>query len=222
MKQNYKSISASQSSRDLRSNTGDSTMVEAQIKQIIQQVFININTKLDEKFDELQSSLVSAQKRIESNTDKILEIDQRMDSMEQHIRRCNLRIYGMDNLGKNDSVHTVTEFVRNTMKIKDFTTNDIESCYKLPRNACFVKLANYKTKQSVYNAKKLLKGTKIIIREDLTPFRLKAVNAAASKYGSKNVWTIDGNIRIIIDKNIVKPSIQDFQQLIKKKSDKDE
>lgn len=57
-----------------------------------------------------------------------------------------------------------------------------------------VRFNNYRTRQSVFNLKKKLKGTSITIREDLTHRRLELYRKVATKYGAKNVWTLDGRV----------------------------
>ncbi|CAH1961696.1 unnamed protein product [Acanthoscelides obtectus] len=47
---------------------------------------------------------------------------------------------------------------------------------------------------NIYNKKKSLKGTGVIIKEDLILLRLNLVKEAAEKYGFRNVWTRNGNI----------------------------
>ncbi|CAH2012478.1 unnamed protein product [Acanthoscelides obtectus] len=44
-------------------------------------------------------------------------------------------------------------------------------------------------KSSIYNKKKSLKGTGVIIKEDLNQLRLNLVKEAAERYGFRNVWT---------------------------------
>ncbi|CAH2002196.1 unnamed protein product [Acanthoscelides obtectus] len=43
------------------------------------------------------------------------------------------------------------------------------------------------TKSSIYNKKKSLKRTSVIIKEDLTQLRLNMVKEAAKRYGFRNV-----------------------------------
>nr|CAH7746045.1 unnamed protein product [Callosobruchus chinensis] len=49
-------------------------------------------------------------------------------------------------------------------------------------------------KMRVYNNKRSLKGSKAVIKEDLTPLRLRAMKTTAEKYGFKNVWSVNGAI----------------------------
>nr|CAH7730542.1 unnamed protein product [Callosobruchus chinensis] len=45
-----------------------------------------------------------------------------------------------------------------------------------------------------YNRKRFLKGSNIVIKEDLTVLRLNIMNAASEKYGYRNVWSTNGAI----------------------------
>ena len=56
------------------------------------------------------------------------------------------------------------------------------------------KFARYNTRSAVFSAKKQLKGTSLLITESLTKRRVTALNEAIEKYGSKKVWTMNGEI----------------------------
>nr|CAH7740405.1 unnamed protein product [Callosobruchus chinensis] len=45
-----------------------------------------------------------------------------------------------------------------------------------------------------YNRKRFLKGSNIVIKEDLTILRLKIIHAAYEKYGYRNIWSTNGAI----------------------------
>ena len=49
-------------------------------------------------------------------------------------------------------------------------------------------------RNTVYSKKKLLKGKKFFISENLTKHRMKLLNESNEKYGKKNVWTREGRI----------------------------
>ncbi|CAH1989983.1 unnamed protein product [Acanthoscelides obtectus] len=59
-------------------------------------------------------------------------------------------------------------------------------------------------KIAAYNKKKMLKGTKIVVKEDLTIQRLKAMKPASEKFGFRNVWTVNGNVFARTDKGVYK------------------
>nr|CAH7719785.1 unnamed protein product [Callosobruchus chinensis]CAH7738925.1 unnamed protein product [Callosobruchus chinensis] len=50
----------------------------------------------------------------------------------------------------------------------------------------------------------MLKGSQIVMKEDLTVERMKIVKEASEKYGFKNVWTFNGNIFVKTDNKVEK------------------
>nr|CAI5858773.1 unnamed protein product [Callosobruchus analis] len=57
-----------------------------------------------------------------------------------------------------------------------------------------LKLANTKLKQRVYNSKKRLKGTGVVMKEDLTENKMKLMEAAIEKTSLRDVWSSMGNV----------------------------
>ncbi|PSN38374.1 hypothetical protein C0J52_21482 [Blattella germanica] len=53
---------------------------------------------------------------------------------------------------------------------------------------------HYRKSSEVFRSKKLLKGSGITVREDLTKRRHSLLKMAITKFGLQNVWTVDGNI----------------------------
>ena len=68
-----------------------------------------------------------------------------------------------------------------------------KTLHRKPR-PIIVKLCNYHDKEKMYQAKKNLKGTKIMIVESLTKRRFELLKCAKEAFGATNVWTIDGKI----------------------------
>ncbi|KAJ1530209.1 hypothetical protein ONE63_005136 [Megalurothrips usitatus] len=62
--------------------------------------------------------------------------------------------------------------------------------------AIIVKFTSYAHRSLMFRAKRLLKGKKVTVREDLTGQRLRLMKNAISEYGERNVWSIDGVILI--------------------------
>ena len=52
----------------------------------------------------------------------------------------------------------------------------------------------YNPRAAVFAAKKKLKGTKLLITKSLTRRRVTVLNESIRKYGSRKVWTMDGEI----------------------------
>ena len=66
-----------------------------------------------------------------------------------------------------------------------------------------IKFARYAVRNNVYRNKKKLKGKNVLITENLTIARVKALKIWQEKYGMTNVWTSDGHIFFKISNNKV-------------------
>ena len=57
-----------------------------------------------------------------------------------------------------------------------------------------VKFATYRSRKTVFNAKKMLKGSGVAIFESLTKRRVSLLKEVQKIAGPRLVWTTDGNI----------------------------
>lgn len=101
-------------------------MNEATIKQIVQQVSLNVSNNIDDKFAQLQQNLNSFHKQINNNRADLIKIDYRVDSLEQYTRICNLRFYGLQPSQHENTSTILKNFVVDVLKITEFTINDLE------------------------------------------------------------------------------------------------
>nr|CAI5840337.1 unnamed protein product [Callosobruchus analis] len=82
------------------------------------------------------------------------------------------------------------------IKLRD----EIIACYRIGKKnlnnsrAILLKLSNNHIKQEIYNTKKKLKGSGIIIKEDLTENRLRMMEAAIDKTTLRSVWSYEGTV----------------------------
>ena len=57
-----------------------------------------------------------------------------------------------------------------------------------------MKLKSYEARRSILGAKRKLKGTRLVIAENLTKQRMELLQKARIVDGVKSIWTIDGRI----------------------------
>lgn len=82
---------------------------------------------------------------------------------------------------------------------KKVEESDIDLCYRVGRKnndkpqAILLKLSSA-IRNQIFSKKKLLKGSKVVITEDLTPTRVDLQNLAIAKLGLKNAWTESSNV----------------------------
>ena len=60
-----------------------------------------------------------------------------------------------------------------------------------------IKFLSYRQRKKVFDAKRKLKGQKIMISEDLTKKRYKLLQQCLNEFEKKNVWCYDGRIYCI-------------------------
>lgn len=172
--------------------------ISASISAIIEKQMSILTEKLIEKCEARISEFktqIEVLKR--ENLELKKECEDKVDALEQYTRKNNLRIYGVPE-NSNEDVEAV--FV-NTLSTKlniDISPEYIEICHRVGRRSeavvrpIIVKFASYKYKSLVYRHRSRLKGTKIVIKEDLTKNRDLQMKELLVKYGRNSVWSRDG------------------------------
>lgn len=180
-----------------------------------------INGNTDKKIDEIFNKLQSTDKKVAENTAAILEVDRRVDDLEQYTRRHNLRFLGIPEKPRENTDHVIIDFLKKEMNVT-IGESDIDRSHRLgtfiegKNRQIIVKFISYKIRDCIFKNKKLLKGKQFRVYEDLTKHRLELYKLAMRKHGMKRVWTADGNIyRVSSDRRggretIVKLSISDL------------
>ncbi|CAG9817123.1 unnamed protein product [Phaedon cochleariae] len=128
---------------------------------------------------------------------------QKYDNMEQETRRNNLRVFNYEERNREETRKEIITLFNHKLATK-LTEEDIEICYRIGKKednhqkprGIFLKLKNYDVRQDIYKKKKLLKGTGIMIREDLTRIRVELLAKAIDKASIEDVWTDAGKIYV--------------------------
>ncbi|KAK3909296.1 LINE-1 retrotransposable element ORF1 protein [Frankliniella fusca] len=127
-------------------------------------------------------------------------VETRLDELEQYGRRNNLRIFGIPE-EENENTDDIILDLAAKMEVM-MHRSCIDRSHRIGRRIpgtprpIIAKFVDYGNRRSLYEAKKNLKGTKIVVREDLTALRSKVLKEAIFQYGVKRVWTRDGVIKI--------------------------
>ncbi|KAB0799171.1 hypothetical protein PPYR_07051 [Photinus pyralis] len=101
--------------------------------------------------------------------------------------------------------------------------SDIDICHRLPSDGktqkpIIVKFVRRDIKNQIFYNKKKLKGTSIVIREDLTRHLMLLLKEAVNIFGSKRVWTSDGKICVKTDTGIKRCTTrQELNNLVRNK-----
>jgi hypothetical protein len=193
------------------------TMIDAKLEHLQGQIHdLSVdNTNLKETVQNLTKKIDSQKFQAQAalNTAKSLEI--KVNDLEQYGRKSNVRIFGLNDVKKDETAQeTAVEVVRMlTSQLKmDVNVNDIDIAHRLGRyeigkpRAVIVKFMRRRHKMETIQKRRALKGTRVVIREDLTPLNQKLLREVITTDNVENAWTKDGVIFAIhsITRNIVK------------------
>ena len=147
---------------------------------------------------------------LEERDKKIADLESKLtvkqDDLEQYQRRQCLRIFGVPEEREEDT-DVIAINVAKKIGV-DLSIEDIDRSHRIGRSTngekvrpVIVKFISYRKRSEMFHNKKLLKGSGITIREDLTKRRHDLLRKCIEKYGLKNVWTLDGVIHAKIGEN---------------------
>lgn len=173
--------------------------------KIADAVVEKISTGIEMRFKKLEEevqSLRSENKKLQT------ALEDRSDALEQYSRRNSIRIFGLAEKPNETVMDTVLQFFNGTLKL-NLTAANIDRCHWLAKSQegkfrlIIVKFISYTHKNLVMMNRKSLKGSTVVVTEDLTKARYTRLKAAQAKYGKKNVWTWDGRILVSTDQKRV-------------------
>lgn len=176
-----------------------------------------ISTKVEQQF---QERLRGYEDRIVSLENEISALKSEKDQTDQFLRCKNIRIFGLEEKPQESLAEEIGKLFCDTLKV-NVKKEDIEDIYRTgPRDngrtkrQILVKLSSERVRNEVYRSKKLLKGSGITIREDLTKPRRDLLKVAIETFESRNVWTQSGKVYVYYNnkKNVIS-TVEDLNAL---------
>lgn len=127
---------------------------------------------------------------------------------EQYSRKTNLKIYGLDEQKDEDCVQKAIGLVKEKLGIQLYVS-DISAAHRIPggksgARPVIVKMVHSTVKNKILMNRKQLKGSGVVIREDISVEYVKLMNRMEKKENVESVWfwtgkvfvkTTDGNKR---------------------------
>nr|CAH7730541.1 unnamed protein product [Callosobruchus chinensis] len=180
-------------------------------ESISKMILETITSSLKEKFNYYDSKITELEKEVSCLKSKLNDtvniqdnvdhkkVEQKVDNIQQHIRNNNLRIMSVPEAAGENLTEKVYDIFTNKMKV-EINKSEIIAAYRVGRKLdnkprqILVTFQDNAIKMLTYNRKRFLKGSNIVIKEDLTVLRLNIMNAASEKYGYRNVWSTNGAI----------------------------
>ncbi|KAI4467131.1 l1 transposable element-related [Holotrichia oblita] len=210
-----------------KSNDADECLIQKVVeKELSNKQFLD---KLVETIKDIlqvhETRLTNLEDGIVSTNNKISNILDNLEYQEQYSRSNNLRVFGLPETPTENVENTIVELCEKKLGIK-ITANDIDSCHRLSgkegsQRPIIVKFCRRSVRDIIFKFKRKLKGSKIIIREDLTKRRFAVLQDLVKKFDRKSVFTSSGNIFVVISGVVKKIKyLSDLEQVMANSSKK--
>lgn len=190
------------SERVLRGGSDEKLIQSIVEKVLASETFINkIVCAMRESFQaEIKAIRQEYENKVRPLEKQLSELQVTCDNLEQYSRVNNVRIFGVEETDNENVCETVLQLCNNKLGVK-LAPSDIDVCYRLPKGkssvkSIMVRFTRRTVKDQIYGAKRKLKGTKIVIREDLTKRRQNLLKMAFNIVGPRNAFTRNENIYI--------------------------
>ena len=153
-------------------------------------------------------------------TEKV-KLSNEIDALEQYSRRNCLIVHGVPDTANPETA--VLDTINNKLGVPN-GCESIDRCHRLgsPANSTnsrprpiSVKFMSYQARQNVFSGKRHLKGTKLLITENLTRRRSELLNKAKTLNNVTATWTSEGRIVCLLSsgRKVFVTTVQDRRQL---------
>nr|CAI5825337.1 unnamed protein product [Callosobruchus analis] len=190
------------------------------VDALVDRLADKVSNKFKESFDQLNAKIAAIEKKCDKLQTEYDEIHQKLDYFDQFTKQNKLRIYGVPECPNDKLMQNVQGVLKNNLNLAD--PIDITYCHRIGNHsqnngnrAVLVSFGNIAHRNLVYNCKRRLKGTKMVIVEELTKDRHELYLFAKEKLGSTMVWTAGGQILTKIrGKKIQLRSVEDVEKIV--------
>lgn len=170
-------------------------------EDFINHITNSIVSTITEKFSSKIEKLEAENSKLTRNI-KDLEnlIDMNNDVINKKHNKSSLRVFGITETKNENCMDVVIDLLNKKIGV-NITKLNIDVCHRVGKydkkksRPIFIKFVQFEIKREIYSLKKKLKGSGVVIREELTKNGLQLVKEAIKILGKDgNVWTKDGNI----------------------------
>ncbi|CAH1170744.1 unnamed protein product [Phaedon cochleariae] len=170
------------------------------INSITASITETITQKFNKEIENLRRENKELVKKVQNQDILLQSLAEKEEKHEQHLRSRNIRFYGVKEDGNENCAAAIQEILSSKMNI-DIESWHLDSCYRVGKyvrdknRPIMVRFSTLFHKNIVYQNKKKLKSTGVIVKEDLTVEQMKVFKAAIAKVANNGrVWTNFGNI----------------------------
>ncbi|XP_063618698.1 uncharacterized protein LOC134791578 [Cydia splendana] len=178
-----------------RSIDGMKAMFETRMATFESSVATQGTEALPDEYSAFKNFMLKAVSSLQDQMEFVLRT---LEEMESRSRTNILLLHGVPEAQGEDTSSAAVDILRQTLKVDGIT---LMACYRLGRNLIpskprpiLLKFGCHRTRDAVWAAKKLLKGSGRTLSEFLTSTRHAVFLEARKQYGVKGSWTSDGRI----------------------------
>lgn len=184
------------------------------LNTLIDKISDKVSQKISDTLKQLSTKINNLETRVVLLEKENERYKTRMDDIEQQNKRNQLRVYGMpgnirDQGRLNSQVVNMFEEKLGIKDIKPVFCQQIGSPLNKKNGAILVHFNSCADRNEIFHQKKKLKGSNMVIVEELTRTRYELMLLAKEKFGKKAVWTNGGRIFASIDNKKVSIKTED-------------
>ena len=205
--------------RDDQENELNESIVINELKSRIAEIEGNVyelqdeNVKLNEDLGRIQQDNVILKAEVLRERARVDVLSKNVNNLEQYTRANNIRIFGLDDRDREESNAQTEIKVRRLLSAKlgiTIENRDIEACHRLGRflpsgnRPVIVRFTNRKLKVAAIINRRKLKGTQIVITEDLTQLNHDKLKEIKTLECVNQAWVRDGKLVVKSHTNVIK------------------
>ncbi len=151
----------------------------------------------------LAAENLELKQEIKSKDNTISNLVNKSNEAEQYSRRNNIRIFGLKDGGRQETIFDTEKLVLRLFNHKlgvKLSASDVDITHRLGKltrdsdRPVIVKFSNRKAKISVITQRKNLKGSRVVITEDLTSANYRLLQQTRDLTCVTQTWTREGRI----------------------------
>lgn len=167
------------------------------IDSLVDKLADKVSEKIDNEIEKLSEQITDIRQTIDGIQAEQDEVRLRVADLEQDSKQGQLRLYGLPEDNEGDLTKQVVDVFERKMGVEGAVVN---RCYRIgPKKAgraraVLIKFDSLRQRDLVFYNKKKLKGTKLVVAEELVKSRYELLLYAKEKLGRDKVWTAGGKI----------------------------
>ncbi|PIK48639.1 hypothetical protein BSL78_14491 [Apostichopus japonicus] len=182
--------------------------LDKKLDKFLKQIEINSGKihDIEVEAEKTSSELKAMQDEISELTDKLNNSTNQLNQLEQYSRRNCIRVFGVEEKPNENTDVLMMDLASQHLGL-NLNPTDIDRSHRIGKKepgkprAIIVKFQNYKTRELCIKNRRKLKGTRLVIQEDLTKANQELLQATKNTTLVKAAWSHDGKVIALVSKN---------------------